>query len=79
MHKKCNRLIVMAFSLIISTFALAEGTETLGTPGIDIASGTGVVAAGVGLQDSQPGNIEITVPAGIIKQVLVYWGGNNRY
>ena len=56
--------------------AFADGTETLGPPSIAIAPGTGYVAAGVGLRNAQPGNININVPAGVtIEQVLVYWEG----
>lgn len=55
--------------------ALADGTETLGTPTIPIQSGSGIVAAGIGLV-SQPGAININVP-GTIKQVLLYWEGQS--
>ena len=55
---------------------LADGTETLGPPSISISQGTDVVAAGVGLAESQPGDIVITVPAGAaVTQVLLYWEG----
>ena len=55
--------------------ALADGTEMLGPPSIAIASGSGVVGAGVGL-DVQPAQIDIDVPLGVsIAQVLVYWSG----
>ena len=73
-------LLLGALSLfMIGAFpglAFADGTETLGPPSISIASGTGYVAAGVGLKDVQPGNIDINVPAGVsIEQVLLYWEG----
>lgn len=73
-------LILGALSLfMIGAFpgvAFADGTEVLGPPSISIAEGTGFVAAGVGLRDVQPGNIDITVPAGAsIEQVLLYWEG----
>ena len=56
-------------------FVLADGSETLGPPGIDIASGTAIVADGTGMLE-QPGTIELTVPAGAtVKQVLLYWEG----
>jgi len=59
----------------VSPIALADGTEMLGPPGISIASGSGVVAAGVGLE-VQPGVININVPAGAtVQQVLLYWSG----
>jgi len=57
----------------------ADGTETLGAPSIAIASGTNIVAAGVGLADGQPGEIAVEVPAGAtVQQVLLYWEGANR-
>ncbi len=45
--------------------ALGDGTETLGTPSIAIETGTGVVAAGVGLFGFASGDINIDVPAGV--------------
>lgn len=56
----------------------ADGTEILGVPlNISIASGTGIIAAGTGLQ-SQPGTIKIDVPVGAeVRQVLIYWAGVN--
>lgn len=54
---------------------LADGTETLGPPGIAIASGTDIVVAGVGLRLG-PGAITFDIPAGAtVKQVLLYWEG----
>jgi hypothetical protein len=60
-----------------SGLSLADGTETLGPPaGITIATGTGFVAAGVGLEDKLPHAITFTVPTGAtVKQVLFYWEG----
>lgn len=56
----------------------ADGTETLGEPSIDLATGAGFVAAGTGLV-AQPGTIEFDVPAGeTIQQVLLYWSGEYR-
>ncbi len=54
-----------------SGITLADGTETLGVPSINIESGTGIASAGTGLIN-QPGMIEIDVP-GEIKQALLYW------
>lgn len=55
--------------------ALADGNEVLGPPSIAIASGTGAVLAGTGL-NAQPGTIDFDVPAGAtVKQVLLYWYG----
>lgn len=53
----------------------ADGTETLGPPSISIASGSGIIAAGTGLE-TQPGVINISVP-GNVKQVLLYWSGGS--
>jgi hypothetical protein len=53
-----------------------DGTETLGTPSIAIADGSGFVEGGVGMVDVDSGVISLTVPAGAtIKQVLLYWAG----
>jgi len=62
---------------ITTTEVLADGTETLGTPSISIASGSGIVAKGVGLV-TQPGTMSINIPTGAtIKQVLLYWEGQH--
>ena len=60
----------------VGQHAFADGTETLGPPTIDIQPGTGLVVAGVGLADTQPGSIFIDVPndAAVI-QVILYWAG----
>jgi len=55
----------------------ADGDEILGSPSIDIAQGTGVIAAGTGLAASQPGTITINITDNI-KQVLLYWGGESN-
>ena len=65
-------------ALVAAPLAVADGTETLGPPSVSIASGTGVVAAGVGTEGFQntPRSFTVEVPAGaIVKQVLFYWGG----
>lgn len=55
-----------------ATPAFADGNNTIGAPSIAIASGSGVVTAGVGL-DGGTGTIVINVPLGAtIKQVLFY-------
>jgi hypothetical protein len=58
--------------------ALADGTETLGTPSVPIADGTDLIVAGVGTEQ-HPGSavpLDFVVPAGAsIEQVLVYWQG----
>jgi hypothetical protein len=56
--------------------AASDGTETLGTPSIPIAAGTGVAAGGVGLIAAQPGALNVTVPNdATVNQVLLYWTG----
>ena len=56
--------------------ALADGTEELGTPGITIAGGTGLLAAGTGTEAGNAGTIEITVPADkTVEEVILYWVG----
>ena len=52
--------------------AWADGTESLGTPSIAIAGGTGIVGAGIGLAGGD-GFIDINVP-GAVQQALLYWG-----
>jgi hypothetical protein len=68
-------LLSLALSSVTPPGVLADGTETLGPPAIAIASGTGIVAAGTGL-DTQPGIINLNVPPGaVVQQVLLYWSG----
>jgi len=63
----------MSVSLICNT-TRADGAEILGPPSILIANGTGVRAAGAGLDDAQPGNITIELPAGVtVSQAILYW------
>jgi len=70
--------LVLCFSAIQPISVFADGTETLGTPSIAIAGGTGIVAAGTGLAE-QPGDINFNVPAGAtVEQVLLYWEGQDR-
>ena len=68
--------MVLLFLCVLPGEVLADGDETLGVPvGIYIESGSSILAAGTGLL-TQPGTIDITVPAGVtIKQVLLYWQG----
>jgi hypothetical protein len=51
------------------------GTEELGPPGIAIATGSGIVQAGRGL-NIQPQTLTINVP-GTVKQALLYWSGGD--
>lgn len=55
----------------------ADGSETLGVPSIDIAQGSGFVAAGTGTR-VQPATIDVEVPADTsVRQVLLYWEGQH--
>lgn len=77
-----DRLLAFVASALlavgISTGAWANGTETLGPPSIPIASGTDVIAAGVGLTEGQPDDIVVTVPLGAtVQQVILYISGGN--
>ena len=69
-------LILLGVYLVLSSQAVfADGNETLGTPSIDISTGTGVIASGTGLI-TQPGTINIIIPGSVdVKQVLLYWEG----
>lgn len=56
--------------------AFADGSQTLGTPSVLVASGSGIVTGGTGLAATGSGTIEVTVPAGSsVAQVLLYWEG----
>ena len=65
--------LVSAGMMLGSASVWADGTETLGPPGITIAPGTGVVAGGTGMV-TQPGSISVNVPGNVV-QVLLYWEG----
>jgi hypothetical protein len=68
-------LLGLAFHGFAPGVVSADGTEILGPPGIPIATGTGIVAAGTGMY-AQPGTIDLDVPAGAtVEQVLLYWSG----
>ncbi|MCD4810302.1 MAG: hypothetical protein K8R17_10435 [Methanosarcinales archaeon] len=71
-------LILLGVFLVLSSQAVfADGTETLGTPSIDISTGTGVIASGTGLI-TQLGTIDIIIPGSVdVKQVLLYWEGQH--
>ncbi|RDH84083.1 MAG: hypothetical protein DIZ80_08090 [endosymbiont of Galathealinum brachiosum] len=65
--------------LCLSKSAHADGTESLGSPSIPIAAGTGIRAAGIGLENHLSGTITITIPDAVtVEQVILYWGGNNH-
>ncbi|MBT8110567.1 MAG: hypothetical protein KJO27_07555 [Gammaproteobacteria bacterium] len=62
--------------LAVTGTAWSDGTEQLGPASIPIASGSGIVTAGEGLLDGQPGVVSVDVPAGVnVQQVLLYWSG----
>ena len=69
-------LAIAGVTLLTGMFSapvFADGTEVLGAPlGIDIAEGTGIVAAGVGVRAGQPDTINFSVP-GTVNQALIYW------
>ena len=67
-------LMLLGVYLVLSSHAVfADGTENLGTPSIQISTGTGVIASGTGLV-TQPATIDITIPdSADVKQVLLYW------
>ena len=72
----CLLFVVCLVPVLSINEAIADGTEVLGPPSIDVAAGSGVVIAGVGLQDSQPGTININVPGGaVVNQAILYWAG----
>jgi LPXTG-motif cell wall-anchored protein len=69
--------VASAFVVATAGPSLAEGDETLGTPAIDIADGTGVAVGGVGLFNAGSGTLSVDVPDGAtVKQVLLYWEGH---
>lgn len=74
--KKTLVLTALVTLLVLpSVLMFADGTERLGTPSIAIASGSGIDAAGTGLE-LQPGTIDIEVPAAVV-QVILYWEGQS--
>jgi hypothetical protein len=72
--------IVSLAALVAVPAAVADGTETLGPPSVSIATGTGIVVAGLGNEalPNLPGSFTVSVPAGAtVKQVLLYWEGHH--
>lgn len=56
--------------------AQKNGTETLGTPSIAIADGSGFAEGGVGMVGVASGTLDIDVPMGsTVNQALLYWAG----
>jgi hypothetical protein len=73
---------VVAAALAFPAAAHADGTETLGPPGVAVADRTDTVFAGVGTQEflKLPTTLSVSVPAGAaVKQVLVYWSGQDTW
>jgi hypothetical protein len=68
--------LALVFLGVSSVEVCADGDEILGPPSIGIEQGTGVIAVGTGLVDSQPGTITIDITDNI-KQVLLYWDGRS--
>lgn len=69
---------LVAIALAFTPSAFSDGNADLGDPSIPIASGTTLLAAGVGLNGATPGEgtINLNVPAGAsVEQVLLYWVG----
>jgi len=59
---------------MVSDALYAEGTERLGPADLALSGGSGIVAAGVGLQEAPSGVIDLEVPGEVV-QVLLYWSG----
>jgi hypothetical protein len=78
----CLSVVFVGLVFIVSTIALADGTETLGPlNGVTIASGTGIIVAGVGLADPTGEKIiAFDIPVGAtVKQAFVYWEGQTPF
>lgn len=77
---KARRVDLVAFALVAigavltgSAVASADGTETLGSPTVELAAGSGVAVGGVGLY-SQPGSLVVEIPAdATVQQALLYF------
>ncbi|MGB6120723.1 MAG: hypothetical protein WBG80_02350, partial [Bacteroidota bacterium] len=71
-------LAAIMLLLVPSSAAVADGTETLGPlKGVTLATGTGIVVAGVGLADPEGDKvIRFDIPDdATVKQAFVYWEG----
>lgn len=70
-------IVGFVFGVVKLESVNADGTEQLGAPvGVTIAQGSGIVAAGVGISDTLPATLVVTVPNNsAVQQVLLYWSG----
>lgn len=78
MNRRLWATMGVAAGVVVATAgpALAEGDETLGPAGIEIAEGSGFAIGGVGMFYNGQGTISVDVPVGAtVKQVLLYWDG----
>jgi hypothetical protein len=67
--------VCLLSSLAAGGSLLADGNETIGAPGLPLARGNVIFAAGIGLGMNQPGTIVIDIPDNVdVEQVLLYWG-----
>ncbi len=71
-----NSLLTGLF-LALSSTAIADGTESLGTPqGIAAASGSDYMLVGAGLLDTDAATLQAVIPNdATVTQVLAYWDG----
>lgn len=80
MGKRTLALFALALSACVSApSSFANGSEALGRPTVHVAGGTGIVAAGTGLQPfpNMASSFSVSVPAGAsVRQVLLYWQGH---
>ena len=77
MDARVRRARLAAFVSASST--CANGSEALGRPTVHVAGGTGIVAAGTGMQafPNMASSFGVSVPAGAtVRQVLLYWEGH---
>jgi hypothetical protein len=79
MRKIVAAAVVAFAALTLTSIAGADGTETLGPPGITITPAPKVVVAGVGMNafPNLANSFNVNVPAGAtVRQVLLYWEGH---